>query len=118
MALFGLGFGVLAFLLLSRSDTQLLFYASLTLMALAGGLVNPSLTSLVSLYSSEDKQGFNLGLFRSAGSLARAIGPLFAAGLYWYFGSAVAYLFAGCVIIVPLYRSFLLPLPHKGENLI
>jgi MFS family permease len=115
MAMFGLGFGVVAFLLLSKSDTQMLFYLSLTLIAFSGGLVTPSLTSLVSLYSSDDKQGLHLGLFRSAGSLARAIGPLFAAGLYWYFGSSIAYLFAGLMILIPLYRSFLLPLPDKEE---
>ena len=85
-------------------------------MALAGGFVNPSLTSLVSLYSSYYKQGFHLGLFRSAGSLARAIGPLIAAGLYWYFGSAAAYLFAGLVMIIPLIRSAGLPTPMKDEQ--
>jgi MFS family permease len=115
MAIFGLGFGVVAFLLLSRTETQFLFYLSLILMAFSAGLVNPSLTSLVSLYSTDDKQGAHLGLFRSAGSLARAIGPLFAAGLYWYFGSSVAYLFAGCIIFIPLFRSFLLPTPNKEE---
>ncbi|MCZ6671417.1 MAG: MFS transporter [Verrucomicrobia bacterium] len=115
MALWGLGFGVVAFLLLSKSDTQFLFYVSLTLMAFAGGLVNPSLTSLVSLYSSEDKQGAHLGLFRSAGSLARAIGPILAAGLYWYFGATIAYLFAGFVILIPLYRAFTLPNPNMDE---
>ena len=72
MALYGLGFGVMALLLLSHSDTLLLFYASLTMLAVAGGLVNPSLASLVSLYSTEEKQGVNLGLFRSSGSFARA----------------------------------------------
>ncbi|MDA0348160.1 MAG: MFS transporter [Verrucomicrobia bacterium] len=115
MAIAGLAFGVIAFLLLSKSETQLLFYVSLTFMALAGGLVNPSLTSLVSLYSTDDKQGYHLGLFRSAGSLARAIGPIIAAGLYWYFGASSAYLFAGFVIVIPLIRSFVLPNPDKDE---
>ena len=109
MALYGLGCGVLAFLLLSHSDTIPLFYASLTMMALAGGLVNPSLTSLVSLYSTEEKQGVHLGLFRSSGSFARAVGPLLAAAVYWYFGAKAAYLLAGIVIVVPFYRCFFLP---------
>ena len=115
MALYGLGCGVIAFLLLSHSETLPLFYASLTMMALAGGLVNPSLTSLVSLYSGEEKQGVNLGLFRSSGSFARAIGPLLAAAVYWYFGAKAAYLLAGIVIIVPLYRCLFLP-PVEGET--
>ncbi len=114
-AIAGLVFGVVAFILLSRSDTQFLFYLSLTLMAFAGGLVNPSLTSLVSLYSNDDKQGANLGLFRSAGSLARAIGPILAAGVYWYFGSNIAYLFAGLVILIPLARAFALPSTKNEE---
>jgi MFS family permease len=115
MAIAGLAFGVIAFLLLSKSETQLLFYVSLTFMALAGGFVNPSLTSLVSLYSTDDKQGYHLGLFRSAGSLARAIGPIIAAGLYWYRGPSSAYLLAGFVIIIPLIRAFVLPNPNKDE---
>lgn len=114
-AIAGLLFGVIAFILLSQSDTQFLFYLSLTLMAFAAGLVNPSLTSLVSLYSSEDKQGANLGLFRSAGSLARAIGPILAASVYWYFGSDIAYLFAGLVILIPLLRAFALPSTNNEE---
>lgn len=115
-AIAGLLFGVLAFILLSRSQTELLFYVSLTLMAFAGGLVNPSLTSLVSLYSSDDKQGANLGLFRSAGSLARAVGPLLAASIYWYFGSSTAYLFAGFVMVIPLIRAFALPSVDQDEQ--
>lgn len=115
MTMAGLALGVFAFLLLSKSNTQVLFYLSLTLMAFSGGFVNPSLTSLVSLYSSEDKQGANLGLFRSSGSLARAIGPIFAAALYWYFGAIIAYLFAGLIILVPLYRSVFLPVPNKHD---
>ena len=117
MAIMGLLFGVLAFLLLSNSNTQLLFYASLTLLAFSGGLVNPSLTSLVSLYSGNERQGYHLGLFRSAGSLARAIGPFIAAGLYWYFGSKTAYLFAGFVILIPLFRSLMLPIPNKEDEI-
>ena len=116
MALYGLGCGVIAFFLLSRSDNLPLFYTSLTVMAFAGGLVNPSLTSLVSLYSSEEKQGVNLGLFRSAGSFARAVGPLLAAGLYWYFGAKAAYLFAGFIIILPLYLCMLLPSVDKSDE--
>tara|TARA_Y100000588_G_scaffold311241_1_gene337157 strand:- start:4360 stop:5679 length:1320 start_codon:yes stop_codon:yes gene_type:complete len=117
MAILGLLCGVLAFLLLSNSNTQLLFYGSLTLLAFAGGLVNPSLTSLVSLYSGDERQGYHLGLFRSAGSLARAIGPLIAAGIYWYFGSNTAYLFAGFVILIPLFRSLMLPIPNKEDEI-
>ncbi len=116
MALYGLGCGVIAFFLLSRSDNLPLFYTSLTVMAFAGGLVNPSLTSLVSLYSSEEKQGVTLGLFRSAGSFARAVGPLLAAGLYWYFGAKAAYLFAGFIIILPLYLCMLLPSVDKSDE--
>ena len=117
LALYGLGFGVMALLLLSHSNTIPLFYASLTLLAVAGGLVNPSLASLVSLYSTEENQGVNLGLFRSSGSFARAVGPLLAAAVYWYFGAKAAYLLAGIIVIVPLYRCFFLPpVGDKGPD--
>ncbi len=116
LSIIGIASGLIAFLVLSQADTEFKFYVSLTFMSLAGGFVNPGMSALVSLYSPANKQGANIGLFRSAGSLARAVGPITAAGMYWYFNASAAYLFAAIVIFIPLYRCFLLPNPNKDED--
>jgi len=63
------------------------FYSGLGLISFATGLILPSVSALVSLYSDASEQGRNLGILRSAGSLARVIGPVTAALLYFHFGS-------------------------------
>ncbi len=59
----------------------------LTPLAVGNGFANVSLTTLVSKSASADEQGGAFGLTQSAGSIARAIGPVVAGGLY----AAVAY---------------------------
>ncbi|MEY3852798.1 MAG: hypothetical protein RI910_1778, partial [Verrucomicrobiota bacterium] len=61
------------------------FYLGLGLISFATGLILPSVSALVSLYSDASEQGRNLGILRSAGSLARVIGPVTAALLYFHF---------------------------------
>ena len=91
-----------------------LFFGARALMAFSIGLALPTLSALVSLYSSESDQGTNLGIFRSAGSLARAIGPLTAAFVYFIYGSKSAYPFGPLVVIIPLVMALTLPKPFKG----
>ena len=114
LALAGIASGVAAFLALAMALQLGLFFGALALMALSIGLVSPTLSALVSLYSSESDQGSNLGIFRSAGSLARAIGPLMAAIVYFTYGSQSAYLFGAIVVIIPLVMTLKLPKPVKA----
>ncbi|WP_043588836.1 MFS transporter [Geminisphaera colitermitum] len=58
-------------------------YLGAALLATGSGLVNPSTTGLISLYSSVDEQGRVLGIYRALGALARAITPLFAGVIYY-----------------------------------
>lgn len=109
LALVGLFAGVAAFGCLSVALAMGFFFIGLGLMALSIGLTSPTLSALVSLYSNDDEQGTALGVYRSAGSLARAIGPLVAAFAYFAYGSQVAYLFGGAVILIPLILAFRLP---------
>lgn len=111
LVLFGFVSGVIAFALLAFALKWPPFYIGLGLLALSAGLCTPTLSSLVSLYSGDDEQGKNLGAFRSAGSLARAFGPLAAAGLYWYFGSQTSYLAGAAVILLPLLLAMPLTRP-------
>lgn len=89
------------------------FYAALALLAVGSGLTNPSLSALVSLYSSADEQGRAMGTFRGLGSLARAIGPLVASALFWWFGSRTAYLAGAAALALPLFVGVRLPRPKK-----
>ena len=79
-----------------------LFNLGLVLMSTGVALISPCLTAMTSLFSKDNRQGFHLGVFRSAGSLARATGPLLAALIYFRFGSASAYLAGALFLILPL----------------
>lgn len=116
LALAGLCFGVAAFIALAFAAKLGLFFLALAALAFSIGLVSPTLSALVSLYSNEAEQGSALGVFRSAGSLARAIGPLVAAFAYFAYGSQSAYLFGAIVVLIPLVMAFKLPQPKKSET--
>jgi MFS family permease len=77
------------------------FYAGLGLISFATGLILPSVSALVSLYSDASEQGRNLGILRSAGSHARVIGPVTAALLYFHFGSHFWVYLGGAVLMLP-----------------
>ena len=78
-----------------------LFYVGLGLISFATGLILPSVSALVSLYSPASEQGRNLGILRSAGSLARIIGPVSAALLYFHFGSHLWVYLSGALLMLP-----------------
>lgn len=96
------------------AESEAMLFAGLGVLSVGSALANPSLTALVSLYSPEDRQGEILGIFRSLGSLARAIGPIVAALLYFRFGSASPYFTAAILMIVPVLLSFRLPQAEKA----
>jgi len=72
MGLVSLCFGLTG-LALSTSLQGLLI--STALMAFGGGLVNPSVSTLISLKSSAQEQGTSLGIGQSVSSLARVVSP-------------------------------------------
>ena len=83
--------------------------SSTTRMLAGSSLVTPCLTALVSLYTPDDRQGETLGIFRSLGSLARAVAPIIAALVYWRFGSEWPYFGSALVMLVPIMLVFGLP---------
>jgi MFS family permease len=80
---------------------ETIFYLGLGLISFATGLILPSVSALVSLYSDDSEQGRNLGILRSAGSLARVIGPVTAALLYFHFGSHFWVYIGGALLMLP-----------------
>ncbi len=81
--------------------SEALFYAGLGLISFATGLILPSMSSLVSLYSGQSEQGRNLGILRSAGALARVVGPVVAALAYFHHGTHFGVYLGGALLMVP-----------------
>lgn len=98
------------------AKSPLLVYAGLGLLAVGVAHVTPCLTALASLYAPAGEQGRVLGVFRSVGALARAVGPLAGCVLYWRLGAASAYICAGLFLFFPLWLAARLPaLPPHPE---
>ncbi|HMO15058.1 MAG TPA: MFS transporter [Pirellulaceae bacterium] len=100
-------------LLLSASNTELMLYGSLLLLSVGSSLVTPTLTTLVSLYTPDQQQGASLGIFRSLGSLARAVAPISFAFVYWKYGSEVPYLACGAFVFASLIIALRFRNPDK-----
>lgn len=82
--------------LLPFSDSLIVLAASMILMVYGFSIINPSLNSLISLQVGKDEQGSVFGVGRSATTLARVVGPIWAGFLFatlgkdWpYFGGAL-----------------------------
>jgi MFS family permease len=92
---------------LTASSVQL--YAGLAFLAVGSALVMPCLSALVSRYSPATRQGLALGVFRSLGALARAIGPIVGGLIYWSLGSGAPYVLGGLFLLLPLALAWRLP---------
>jgi MFS family permease len=88
-------------------------YSGVGLLALGGGLVNPSTTGLISLYAGAEEQGRVLGIFRSLGSLSRAITPITAGIVFWTFGAKTVFFGAALLALGAWAASTRLPQPEK-----
>ena len=89
------------------------FMWGLVCMSCAIGLVSPCISALVSLHSSPQQQGRNLGLLRSAGALARVIGPIMAAILYFLQSAGLAYKTGACILLLPFALTMFVKTPTQ-----
>lgn len=112
-ALGGLALVAIGLAILSIADKQTILYTGLGFMAVGSGLSIPTLTSLISLYAEPEEQGAALGVFRSVGSLGRALGPLAASAIFWWFGSDMLYLLGSGIVAVAIILCLNLPKPSK-----
>lgn len=92
--LVGIGFLILIF----GKDIYTVFGA-LFFLAFGSALVNPGLSSFASLESELGDQGMTLGLFRSFGSLARAISPIVFAVLYFQKGPVFTFILSLLILV-------------------
>lgn len=105
LAMIGFGVMIPAFLALGAVawlPAGWLMYLGIVLLALGIGLVMPTLSALASLAVGPEQQGLALGGFRSAGALARAIGPFIGAGTYFALGPAAPYLTGAVLLLIPM----------------
>ncbi|MDD2764844.1 MAG: MFS transporter [Opitutaceae bacterium] len=109
----GLGFMLAALFTLGFATTQPVFYAGLVALSLGSGFTNATISALISLYSGAGEQGQVLGVFRSLGSLARAVGPIGGGLFYWWLGSQFLYALGGALLLAPLALGLRLPQPEK-----
>jgi MFS family permease len=73
----------------------------LGVLPVGNGVLNVSLTALVSTTAASDRQGSAFGLTQGAGSLARTFGPVVMGGLYTLLGYRAPFLL-GAVLLVPV----------------
>ncbi len=114
-ALVGIACGMAGFLVLAFALRQRWFYLGMGIFAVGVGLTSVCLPALVSLYSDAKTQGRYLGAARAAQALGRAIGPLLAAGIYFYAGATVSYAAGAAALAIPLWLAMKLPEARKIE---
>ena len=109
----GLIFSAAGLLAIGFAAQPWMLYAGLACLATGSGLVNPATSGLISLYSGPQEQGRVLGIFRSLGSLSRAVTPLLAGAAFWLFGSRSVFI-AGALLSAGAFGlSTTLPKPQK-----
>jgi DHA1 family tetracycline resistance protein-like MFS transporter len=92
---FALAIGML---LIPLSHALAILLVAMTIVAFGFSIVSPSLNSLASLSVGPGAQGGIMGVARSATTLARAVGPIWAGALFHYIGRDWPY-YGGAVVM-------------------
>jgi MFS family permease len=109
----GLLFSVAGLLSIGYAPAPWVLYVGLALLAVGSGLVNPSSTGLISLYSGASEQGRVLGIFRSLQSLSRAVTPILAGVVSGVFGFRVLFTAGAVLAFAAFGLGRTLPKPAK-----
>ncbi|KAK1174747.1 major facilitator superfamily domain-containing protein 10-like [Acipenser oxyrinchus oxyrinchus] len=91
-----------AFVLVGLAWNVTMLYSGLLLYSFAAATVVPCLSTLVSAYGSASQKGTVMGILRSLGALARALGPIIASTVYWWAGAEICFIISSAFFIVPL----------------
>jgi len=86
--------GYLGIIVVAYNHSVSLLFVSLGILAVGSALMHPALSSIASLGSDPDDQGKNLGIFRSFGSLGRAVSPFTFSLLYFGYTEIAVFFFA------------------------
>ncbi|XP_047936893.2 major facilitator superfamily domain-containing protein 10 isoform X1 [Anser cygnoides] len=90
-----------AFLLIGWAANVTLLSVGLLLYSFAAAIVIPCLSAVVSGYGSAGQKGRVMGILRSLGALARALGPILSATVYWLAGAEVCFTVCGAFFLIP-----------------
>uniref|UniRef100_A0A671UG44 Major facilitator superfamily domain-containing protein 10 n=2 Tax=Sparus aurata TaxID=8175 RepID=A0A671UG44_SPAAU len=91
-----------AFVLIGLSWNITMLYVGLALYSFAAAIVVPCLSTLVSDHGSASQKGTVMGILRSLGALARALGPVVSSSVYWIAGAQTCFLLTSASFIIPL----------------
>lgn len=100
--------------LLPQSHGLPVLLGAAALLAIGSGLYNPSIIGLVSRLVPADSQGSSLGVTRSPGALARAVGPAMGGALFTSAGVAAPFL-AGAGLMVLCLGLAMAVMLHLGD---
>lgn len=93
-----------------------LLFLGLILLGIGIGCTMPALAALASLAAGAARQGAALGSFRSAGALARAIGPFLGAIAYFAIDPSAPYLIGGVLLLLPMLLLARMPAPSSSGD--
>ncbi|XP_061623039.1 major facilitator superfamily domain-containing protein 10 isoform X1 [Phyllopteryx taeniolatus] len=91
-----------AFILIGLSWNITMLYVGLALYSFAAAVVVPCLSMLVSEHGTASQKGTVMGILRSQGALARALGPIVSSSVYWLAGAQICFLVTSASFVVPL----------------
>ncbi|XP_074848489.1 major facilitator superfamily domain-containing protein 10 isoform X3 [Carettochelys insculpta] len=91
-----------AFFLIGWAANVTGLIAGLLLYSFAAAIVIPCLSAVVSGYGSASQKGTVMGILRSLGALARALGPIMSAAVYWLAGAEVCFSVCAVFFLLPL----------------
>ena len=99
IAIFGSLSLLIGFIIITLSKNLPVIFVALSFLSIGSAFLNPGISSLASIYSSQDEQGKNLGIMRGFGSLARAFAPLVFSLIYFTKGPVTTFRFSFIVIL-------------------
>ncbi|CAH1153634.1 unnamed protein product [Phaedon cochleariae] len=103
-AITGLWLIIPSFIFVGIASGPILLYIGLLFFAVSTAMVVPSVMTLASEHGNEQQKGTVMGIFRSLGALARALGPIFASIAFWSVGSTTTYLTGSVFLLWPVLR--------------
>lgn len=90
-----------AFIVVGIAESTQMVYIGMILFAISTAFVVTCMTTLTSKYGDFHQKGTVLGVFRSLGALARALGPIVASIAFWSIGSKITYVVGGFLLVCP-----------------
>lgn len=101
-AIIGLWLIVPSFICVGIARGPYMLYLGLFLFSVSTAMVVPCIMTMASEYGGDDQKGTVMGIFRSLGALARALGPIVCSISFWSFGSTITYLIGSVFLLWPV----------------